>query len=281
MQAIVQTQSPGNVFIELKELDERKKELLVKQKEIQEELDKIYQREKEILAAQGIRSLSFHASVLVINNKRKNKIDQASHYDVFLRVNGTEMVQTPKFPIDITKYGQIQQIIIADWEGETALQGNDQEFRDLIGRLIKYLSTDFDELRKDFSVDPCSDFNTEEFSYYLKYGTKETYPPLDELQTHILGCYPRADYRNMASHLPGGCYSIEATSYKSGTTSHHYVCLTKNVFVSKSDTGDILFTSFQHILDSHFPPEFKNGTFAERYVDVKTSLYSKSRFAVK
>jgi hypothetical protein len=172
-----------------------------------------------------------------------------------------------KYPIDVNKYGEINSIVIDDGVQKTVLKTDNL----YVQRLIHYLSTNFDNFRKGInSVDKNgsytnknSSFDCQRLSYYLHYGKDGNYNYREkELAT--------PDYRNRTTHRPGKFYSLQGYTANFGNNGeyrekdialHHYMCLTKDVFISKYGKWEegALFTSYQQILDSYFPPKFIKG----------------------
>lgn len=208
-------------------------------------------------------------SILIINTakiiKSKDSDGEREHYSVSLISNKNEKVDIDKWPVDIKKHGEIKQITISDGKNETILDIENISIK----RLIHYLSTDFDKFRKGINIlDRNGDytnkhqrFDCQRFSYYLKHGKEGTY-------AKDFGLIPDANYRGPHKHLPGYCYSIKALTagfgrngqYKQDDMSlHHFVCLAKDVYVSKYGSSDVLFTSYQHIIDAYFPAKFVIG----------------------
>jgi hypothetical protein len=195
------------------------------------------------------------------------------HYSVSLITKSDDKVEMT-YPIDVSKYGELNGIVIDDGVQKTVLK---TDFI-YVERLIKYLSTNFDDFRKDINRDKLDthgnhpnrfhEFDCQRLSYYLHHGKDGDY------RTHS-GETKKRDYRNKAKHLPCGFYSLHGFTQNFGIngsyshkdiTNHHYMCLTDKVFVSKFGKNEsAVFCSYSQILDAYFPPEFVEGYFTGEY----------------
>lgn len=210
--------------------------------------------------------------ILLINTAQiitsKDSSGDREHYSVSLIAKENEKIEIAKWPVDVKKYGEIKQITIFDGKNETALKIDTPQIK----RLITYLSTDFDTFRKELnkeSVDRNGSypnkhqgFDCQRFSYYLQHGTEGTYTLRSRSRT-------QNNYRyDIVDHVPGLAYSIKAQTADFGKNGnyggkdlsiHHFVCLSKDVYVSKYGSTDVLFTSYKQILDAYFPEKFITG----------------------
>lgn len=192
-----------------------------------------------------------------------------NHYRVCLRDSENREIDLDQFPIDRKKYGKIQGLILSNGKEEVPL-GNDF----FVKRLIKFLSTDFEELRKKMNQEQIDQngyypnrrnfFDCQRFSYYLQNGKEGTYSLYGRKQYH-------EGYRS-AQFLPGRFYSISAKTPEFGKNgeyrkehfaTHHFMCLSDDLFVSKYGMDQIFFTSQQQILDAYFPEKFSSGCVQE------------------
>lgn len=211
-------------------------------------------------------------SVLVVDKKQIKNTEDGSgkrdHYSVFLIAKDNKKIEVIQCPIDIKKYGEIKEIRIIDIENEIILKNTE-----IVSRLIKYFSTDFATFRKEINNKEldCNDyypkkyepFDCQRFSFYLQHGEEGDYTP------KLRHPAPNAHFKTDGNKpLPFSFYSITAYTSEFGKngsysakdiSKHHYVHLTDNVFVSKYGNSDVLFTSYQHILDAYFPEKFIKG----------------------
>lgn len=219
---------------------------------------------------------TFAGLTLVVNSaqiiKSRDPDGEREHYSVSLMTEENEKVEINKWPIDVKRYGEIKQIAILDGENETILKCDGNPFA---ARLTKYLSTDFKVFRKEINAkhvdvnggypNQYNAFDCQQFAYYLKHGEEGTYG------YRLLR--PNADYRER-EHFIFKVYGIRAQTTglgRGGTCEpvdvsiHYYMPLTDKVFVSKYGTTEVLFTSYQHILDAYFPKEFTKGNHFEEW----------------
>lgn len=232
----------------------------------------IHSMESPNLAAEITAVTEVAYPILLINTAQiitsKDNSGDREHYSVSLIAKENEKIEIAKWPVDVKKYGEIKQIIIFDGKNETALKVDTPQIK----RLITYLSTDFDTFRKELnkeSVDRNGSypnkrqgFDCQRFSYYLQHGTEGTY-------NLRWGSKTQKNYRyEIANHVPCLAYSIKAQTADFGKNGnyaakdlsvHHFVCLSKDVYVSKYGSTDVLFTSYKHILDAYFPEKFVTG----------------------
>lgn len=168
------------------------------------------------------------------------------------------------------KYASITEIVIDHGTKKTVLKTEEST---RVERLIHYFATNFEAFRKEINAEKVdfhgtypnkyTDFECQRFSYYLQHGKEGTY-------SLNWGKTDKRDYRESAKHYPFGCYSLTAHTADFGKngqygskqlSTHHYMCLTEDVFVSKFGAGDVAFTSYKQILDAYFPPKYFEGDF--------------------
>jgi hypothetical protein len=259
---------------ELKALAVEKQTLLAEQERIQRLLKAVEEKECAI-KAQMIQSAQkvagFVGPALIVNTahivKSRDGEGERDHYQVSLRTQDNDTLEIAKWPIDTKKYGEIKQIVILSGENKTIFKCDDVP---MVARLVKYLSTDFDVLRKEMNGKTVDGngyysnkhqvFDCQRFAYYLRRGVEGTF-------NCPYGLVPKTNYRE-AKHSPFGTYAMKGQTSNFGRdgkyggddlSKHYYVCLTDQVFVSKYGTTDVLFTSHQHILDAYFPAKFVVG----------------------
>ena len=259
---------------ELKALAVEKQALLAEQERIQRLLKGVEEKESAIkaqliLSAQKVAG--FVGPALVVNTahivKSKDAGGEREHYHVSLRTLENDTVEIDKYPINTRKYGEIKQIVILSGENKVVLKCDEIP---KIARLVKYLSTDFEVLRKEMNaknIDPNGyypnkhqNFDCQRFAYYLCRGVEGTFG----LQ---YGLNAEANYRAVTHNLfvTYGMKGQTATFGRDGKyggddlNKHYYTCLADQVFVSKYGASDVLFTSYQHILDAYFPAKFVKG----------------------
>ena len=281
----------------LESLDVKKQSLLAEQQKIQQSLNEIKMQEDAIRAQiQKIQAIppqpenppiqvvesaqkvaTFVGTTLVINPaqiiKTRDSNGEREHYSVTLITEQNEKVEINKWPVDIKKYGEIKQIVILG-EKETVLKTDEHP---ITARLVKYLSTGFDAFRKEINkkhVDPNGqypnksyDFECQRFAYYLRRGEEGYFGYLRTSES--------TNYREgEPEHSPFCTYGMKGEtigfgaggSYKGEDISkHYYTCLTDQVCVSKYGKTDVLFTSYQQILDAYFPAKFVRGSRWEEW----------------
>ncbi len=228
--------------------------------------------ESPILSAEITAVAELAYPILLVNTAQiitsKDNSGDREHYGVSLIAKENETIEIAKWPVDVKKYGEIKQITIFDGKNETALKIDTPQIK----RLITYLSTDFDTFRKELNKDTIDrngsypnknqGFDCQRFSYYLMHGIEGTY-------SHRWGSKPKNNYRyEIEDHIPGLAYSIKAQTSdygKNGKYSgkdlsiHHFVCLSKDIYVSKYGSTEVLFTSYKQILNAYFPEKFATG----------------------
>jgi hypothetical protein len=279
--------APLNNDLGLEELIKRKSELLDVKEKIEKLLSDINAREEQlknqVAPEKPIPVLTIqitptetsqkatevtHSTLVIHTNEIMTSDDdtgERKHYPVSLTSKNNETIKVDKFPVDVEKYGPIEKIVLSNGESKIAL--ND---KDTVQRLIKYFSTEFGVFRKGinkvgrdgyYSNEYNAKFECQRFSYYLNYGEEDIYFSIPHIFT--------SEYRQpKVKHIPYACYCIKAQKDdlgkqgKYGTTNmsvHHYMCLAEDVFISKFGRADVLFTSYQQILDAYFPSEFTTG----------------------
>ncbi len=268
----------NELLSDLKKIQEALKQAELQEAEINQKLENlnkcdpissqpvIVETPKEVLEISRVAR-----TVLVVNTKQiiksKDKQGEFEHYSVNLISKDNEQIEVNKWPVDIKKYGNIEQIIISDGENQEPLP----EYRSSTQRLITYLSTDFDVFRKEINKDKVDkngsysnkdvNFDCQRFSYYLKHGKEGSFP-------HDFGSKSSRNYRNEHEPMVGHVYSIKAETANFGKngsysgkdmTVHYFMCLANDLYVSKYGQDDVYFTSYKQILDAYFPDKFVQG----------------------
>ncbi len=232
---------------------------------------------KDNLSSRIDKIAKFSNSVLVIKlNETIESEDREgikNHYAISLISKNKEEISIKAWPVNTKIHGKIDALLTDDGENIRLLDRDD----DIIKRLIDYLSKDFKAFRKEINKNQLDrngcypneyeTFDCQRFAHYLRYGTEGTFSDLYKTTT-------TKTYREV-DHRPGCSYRIKAqadsfghNSYRSkGISVHHYVCLNDKLHVSKYGAGDVLFTSYQDMLNAYFPPQFTLGSH-----DLTTSL---------
>ncbi len=283
----VMKQQKSNLLSQLDELNKKEQELLKslreveeKKKQIQAQLAQFESPEKselhEPIQAQKKVEEFIKPYLLVDTTKIMKSKDSKGiweHYSLCLVSTESEKNEIHKPPINVKKYGSISQVVIDDGTNKTVLKA-DESYH--IQRLIHYFSTDFEIFRKEINAETVDHngyysnnrftFDCQRFSYYLQHGKEGTY-------TYKWGERAVDNYRE-AKHTPGSFYSMTGQTPNFGENGkyhpedycvHHYMCLTKDIFVSKFGRDEVVFSSFQQILDAYFPSKFTQGNFSQEY----------------
>jgi len=281
----------NNLLSQLEELNKKKQELLKSLREVEEQeaqiktqLSQLEVPEKKIVSPEPNQTTDivkttvnieqFVKPYLLVDTTKIIKSDDSKgtweHYSLFLISKENEKMEINKPPIDVTRYGNISQIVIDEGTNKTVLKAN-ESFS--IQRLIHYFSTDSEVFRKEINAEQLDfhgqyanrnvPFECQRFSYYLQYGKEGKYSPRYKQISEY-------NYREVAKHTPGKFYSLTAQTCDFGKngvysqkdcSTHHYICLTQDVFVSKFGEHDVVFSSYKQIVDAYFPAQFNRGNF--------------------
>lgn len=219
-----------------------------------------------------LKCIELGNSILVVNThkiakSRDAKGDYAS-YAVSLISKKKESIEIYGEPINKQHYGEIKQLLISD--GESGIVYTDKCIT--IRRLLKYLSINFDEFRKEINIcdmngnhsNMYDNFDCQRFSYYLQHGAEGKYSSNSSIAT--------GNSFRTEKPIPGKFYSISAYTNKFGNEGvysradmslHHFCCLSDNLYVSKFGETGVLFTSYQQIIDAYFPEKYVKGNLRE------------------
>lgn len=234
--------------------------------------------EKEVKRASEIsKIIECGNSVLKVNKNKIMKSQDGSgeveHYAISL-ISKEGEIDIDQFPINVKNYGEIKEVLITDGQNEKLLLKDSSSFtQGPFNRLVKYLSTDLKVLRKEINPSDIdingNPFDCQRFSHFLQHGKDGNYNAWRNV--NIL---PTEDFRTSYRHVPNGFYLTTAQTQnygKNGTYSandtkvHHFMCLDKDLYVSKYGEGDVFFASYQQMLKAYFPDNFTKGFCEPQY----------------